>query len=211
MAYLLIGGQGVGSSASLVKTAWKKARPACRHLRAYLVVRWGLRGWGGLYAVKPGLPGLVQGEGEVVLVVGGEEEPSPLDQAGGKAAEEGFLEEAPLLVALFGPGVGKVDDDLEDAPRGHQVLEGEGAFPQVEAGVADAFPLEPPEGPLDAGRRNLGPQDEPFGMGPGVVGGEAAIAEAHFHHQRAFPAEEGFGLWGKLGQEGGPHQHEGAF
>jgi hypothetical protein len=48
-------------------------------------------------------------------------------------------------------------------------------------------------------------------MGPGIVGGEAAIAEAHFHHQRAFPAEEGFGLWGKLGQEGGPHQHEGAF
>lgn len=108
---------------------------------------------------------------------------------------------------LLGPGVGEVDNDLVQGPRQDQVPKGEGALAVVEADVGEALAAHAAKGPEDAGRRDLGPEDEPVGARPGELRREAAVAEADLQDQGAFPAEEVLHFGRPAVEAGGHDQH----
>ena len=152
-------------------------------------------GGDGVSRRSSGLPGGVVGElglgpGEEAGVVGAEGKPGAGLGAGGEGVEQGGLEEAVLVVAVLGPGVGKEDEDASEfyvSGEGGDGFEGvgleEGEVGELGAGL---FALGAGDAEGDAVHAEAGGA----GMGGGVGGEEMAVAAAEFEDERGGAGEE---------------------
>ena len=129
----------------------------------------------------------------VRLPVGGEAQHAAVRQARGGERGERRLDEAPLVVALLGPGIGEQDQELVEEAARDLLLEHLDRVVADEAHVAERRLLQPEQQPADTRAVHLDADEVALRVRRGERQQVLAVAEADLQGARRLAAEQGPG------------------